>query len=233
MEQPPRILVVDDDRTYRDRVVAALDAARYATAACGSAQEGLRLAGRFLPDLVVMEMILDGEVVGRELARRLRSRGDPLLVFATLQTDLRDRLAALRAGADDVLVKPFAVDELIARVHAVLRRGGRLSSLVLEVGRLVVDEPAHRVVWAGAEVRLGARDFSLLAALARNAGRVLSKARLLDLVWGYDVVDENLVEVHISTMRRALGPEAARLIHTVRGVGYVLRDDTVDDEPWR
>jgi two-component system OmpR family response regulator len=231
LEQPPRILVVDDDRTHRERVVGALVAARYATVACDSLDAAHRLAGRFRPDLVVLEMVLGGQVVGLELARRLRSRADPLLLFATHDADVGDRLAAFGAGADDYMVKPFVVGELVARVHAILRRAGRLTSLVMEVGRLVVDEPAHRVVVAGEEVHLSATDFSLLAELARNAGQVLPKARLLELVWGYDVVEENLVEVHISTLRRRLGPEAARLIHTVRGVGYMLRDDTVDSGP--
>ncbi len=115
-------------------------------------------------------------------------------------------------------------DELLARVYALLRRGDRLRSLVIEVGGLVVDERAHSVSFRGRSIELSPIDFSLLAVLARHAGQVLSKARLLEIVWGYDVVDETLVEVHVSTMRRRLGPDAARLVRTVRGVGYVLRE---------
>ncbi|MGH9289852.1 MAG: winged helix-turn-helix domain-containing protein, partial [Acidimicrobiales bacterium] len=114
--------------------------------------------------------------------------------------------------------------ELLARVRAVLRRTGRLISQVSQVGRLVVDDPAQRVMVNETVVELGPTDFELLAVLARHAGQVLSKSRLLELVWGYVAVDENLVEVHVSILRRRLGEDAADLIHTVRGVGYVLRD---------
>jgi DNA-binding response OmpR family regulator len=123
-------------------------------------------------------------------------------------------------------VKPVEPEELVARLRAHLRRGGVLASQVTQVGDLVVDESAHSVV-VGREVReVGPTGFALLAALARHAGQVLSKRHLLELVWGYDAVDENRVEVHISLLRRRLGPDAAPLIRTVRGVGYVLRADS-------
>lgn len=208
-----------------DAVAGALDAAGYATEACGSTDEALELARGFRPDLVVLEMVLGGRVVGPELGRCLRSQADVLLVFATHDADVEDRLAAFEAGGDDYLVKPFRVDELVMRVRAVLRRAGRSRSEALVVGRLVVDERAGRVVFAGAEVSLGAKGLALLVALARNAGRVVSKARLLGLVWGDEAVDENLVEAHISSLRRRLGPGGSGVIRTVRGVGYVLQDD--------
>jgi DNA-binding response OmpR family regulator len=157
--------------------------------------------------------------------RRLRAERDPLLVFVTRDGRMSDRLAAFDAGADEYVVKPYVMDELLARVRALLRRSGRLASHVSQVGRLVVDEPAHRATFGGGAVDLGPIDFALLAVLARHAGQVLSKTRLLELVWGYDTVAENLVEVHISILRRRLGQPAAGLIQTVRGVGYVLRDE--------
>lgn len=113
----------------------------------------------------------------------------------------------------------------MARLRAVLRRSGRMGYAVSQVGRLVVDERAHRVEFAGADIDVGPMDFLLLAVLARHAGQVLSKAKLLDLVWDFEPYDENLVTVRVSLLRQHLGPEAAALVHTVRGVGYVLRDD--------
>jgi DNA-binding response OmpR family regulator len=219
------VLVVDDDRTGRDDVAGALDASGFVTEVCGSVDEAVALAGRFRPDLVVLEMVLGGQAIGVELGRRLQVQADVPLVFATRHADVDDRLAALEAGGDDYLVKPFPLRELVVRVRAVLRRAGRLPAEALVVGRLVVDEPARRVVFAGARVELGPRDLALLAALARHAGHVVSKARLLDLVWGREAEDENLVEVHVSSLRRRLGPGAAGLIRTVRGVGYLLHDD--------
>ena len=230
-DPPARVLVVDDDHAVRDAVVHALDAAGYTTAACGSSERALELAGEHRSDLVVLEMVLDGEVVGLDLGRRLRSQADVLLVFATRHADVEDRLAAFEAGGDDYLVKPFRIEELVLRVRAVLRRTGRTAREALVVGRLAVDEGARRVLFAGTEVALGARPVALLAALARNAGQVVSKARLLDLVWGSEAVDENLVEVHISHLRRRLGPGAAGLIRTVRGVGYMLDDETAGGRP--
>jgi two-component system OmpR family response regulator len=225
MAQRPRILVVDDDVSARDEAVGALRTAGYVVAACGTGPVAERMAVIFRPDLVLLEMVLDGEVVGPDLARRIRADADALLLFVTGATRDEDRLAAFEAGADDYVSKPIPRDELLARAHALLRRGGRLISVVMEVGGLVVDERAHRVFFAGREISLSPIDFSLLVVLARHAGQVLTKARLLEIVWGYDVVDESLVEVHVSTLRRRLGPDAARLVRTVRGVGYVLRGD--------
>jgi DNA-binding response OmpR family regulator len=117
------------------------------------------------------------------------------------------------------------MDELLARIRALLRRSGRATSLVTQVGQLIVDEPGHRAMYGKVPIELGPTDFALLAVLARHTGQVLSKGRLLELVWGYDTIDENLVEVHVSILRRQLGQGAAALLQTVRGVGYVLRDD--------
>ena len=226
MAQHARILVVDDDVSARHEVTDALSSAGYATAACGGVAVAARVAAAFRPDLVVLEMVLDGAVVGPDLARRVTAETDPLLLFVTTDVGRADRLAAFAAGADDYVVKPIPQDELLARVHALLRRGGRLASLVTQVGELVIDERAHRVMLAGAEVELSPLDFSLLAVLARHAGQVLSKASLLELVWGDDAIDESVVEVHIGRMRRRLGPAGARMVQTVRGVGYVLRDQS-------
>jgi two-component system, OmpR family, response regulator len=230
MGDPARILVVDDDRSVRDELVSVLRDAGYPTASCGSVSAGVEVARTFRPDLVVLEMVLGGGVVGGDWVQRMRAEGDPLLLFVTRDPTVATRLAAFEAGADDYVVKPFVFVELLAQIRALLRRGGRVLSLVSQVGSLLVDVPAHRVLFAGEEVQLGPTDFLLLSVLARHAGQVLSKARLMELVWGDDVVAENLVEAHMSTLRRQLGPDAARMIETVRGVGYMLRDPGLESE---
>jgi DNA-binding response OmpR family regulator len=225
MRHPVRILVVDGKPAEGQDLADLLRDVGYVTVACSEASDAVRLAATFRPDLVMLERRLPGRLDGPALAGQLHAEGNPLVMFVTGDGSLSDRLAAYDAGADDYVVKPYEVDELLARVRALLRRTGRQESQVSQVGRLVVDEAAHRVAVDGRSVELGATDFAVLAALARHAGHVLSKRHLLELVWGYDAVEENRVEVHISILRRRLGREAAQLIRTVRGVGYVLRDN--------
>jgi DNA-binding response OmpR family regulator len=225
MRHPVRILVVDGTAAEGQDLADTLRDVGYVTVACSEASDAVRLAATFRPDLVMLERRLPGRLDGPALAGQLHAEGNPLVMFVTGDGSLSDRLAAYDAGADDYVVKPYEVDELLARVRALLRRTGRQESQVSQVGRLVVDEAAHRVAVDGRSVELGATDFAVLAALARHAGHVLSKRHLLELVWGYDAVEENRVEVHISILRRRLGREAAQLIRTVRGVGYVLRDN--------
>jgi DNA-binding response OmpR family regulator len=225
MRHPVRILVVDGTAVEGRSLADVLSGAGYGSIACTAAADALRLAVTFRPDLVMLECRLPGRLDGPGLARRLHAEGNPLVMFVARDASLSTRLACFDAGADDYVVKPYAVDELLARVRALLRRTGRHDSQVRQVGRLVVDEAAHRVVVGGRRIELGATDFAVLAALARHAGHVLSKRHLLELVWGYDAVEENRVEVHISILRRRLGAEAGQLIRTVRGVGYVLRED--------
>jgi DNA-binding response OmpR family regulator len=156
---------------------------------------------------------------GFDLARALRRRHELPIIFLTARDAVADRVTGLELGADDYLVKPFALEELLARVRAVLRRRGAIPQ-VLEVDRLLVDEEHGFAARAGRELALTSTELRLLAFLMRHRGQALSKDQLLTQVWGYDAYDHNLVEVHISALRRKLEIEGPRLIHTVRGIGY-------------
>jgi two-component system OmpR family response regulator len=158
------------------------------------------------------------------LARRLRDRpAPPPILFLTAAVTLEDRLEGFKAGGSDYLVKPFANEELLARVRALLELAGPPSSRVWHVGEVVIDESSRTVVAAGPPLDLTRTEFDLLVALARTPGHVLSKQQLLEQVWGYDAYDTHLVEVHVSALRRKLAATGDQLIHTVRGVGYVVR----------
>jgi DNA-binding response OmpR family regulator len=174
------------------------------------------------PHLVVMDVA--GECLAERPGAviRVRSASDVPLIVLSSSERLEDRLAGLDAGADDVLAKPFSLAELVHKARAMLRRCGHRDGLQ-HLGDLVIDEPAHSVERRGELLDLTAIEFSLLAVLGRHKGLVLSKSQLLNKVWGFDHYDVNLVEVHISALRRKLEAAGPRVIHTVRGVGYVLR----------
>ncbi len=172
------------------------------------------------PDLAVLDVMLpSGD--GFELARQLRVSRDLPIVFLTARDAVEDRLDGFELGADDYLVKPFALEELLARVRAVLRRTGRLGAAI-EAGDVVVDEETGLATREGSPLELTATELRLLAYLVRQRGLVLSKHQLLTQVWGYDAYDPNVVEVHVSALRRKLEAYGPRMIHTVRGLGYRL-----------
>ncbi|WP_214369102.1 response regulator transcription factor [Pseudonocardia sp. H11422] len=214
-----RVLVVEDAETIRTAVVAGLREAGYdATARVDGRDLESELAG-YRPDLVVLDVMLPGRD-GFTLLGVVRSHSDAGVVMLTARDGVEDRLRGLHGGADDYVVKPFALAELVARVTAVLRRMGRTPSTIA-VGDLVVDAAAGWVLRAGTPIDLTATELRLLDYLAAQRGRVVSKAQILTRIWGYTDYDPNLVEVHISALRRKLGEP--RLLHTVRGLGYVLR----------
>jgi DNA-binding response OmpR family regulator len=175
------------------------------------------------PDLALIDVALPSGPNGFELARQLRTRSDAPIMFITAADSLEDRLAGFDVGADDYLVKPFALAELLARVGAVLRRTGRLISGVVEVRDMVIDEQQRVVLRAGERVRLTPTEFELLLTLAESPGRVFSKGELLSRIWGFENYAPNLVEVHISALRRKIEDAPVPLIYTERGRGYVLR----------
>ena len=212
-----RVVVVEDEQPVRDAVLAALVAERFAV----TAFEDLPRAADVLavaPDLAILDVLLPGGN-GFDLARLLRQRHELPILFLTARDAVADRVAGLELGADDYLVKPFALEELMARVRAVLRRRGTIPQ-VLEVERLLVDEQHGFATRAGRELALTSTELRLLAFLMRHRGQALSKDQLLTQVWGYDDYDPNLVEVHVSALRRKLEAHGPRLIHTVRGIGY-------------
>ena len=219
----PRVLVVEDDESLANALQIGLREAGYEVTV---ARDGMRfgeLVTNVRPDLVLLDVSLPQGPDGFELARQLRACSDAPIVFITAFDSLNDRLASFDVGADDFLPKPFALAELLARMRAVLRRAGRLVSPVVQIRDLVVDEQQRVVTKAGTIVPVTGTEFDLLATLVRAPGRVFSKGQLLSLVWGFDQYDPNLVEVHVSSLRRKIDNGPVRLIHTERGRGYVLR----------
>jgi two-component system, OmpR family, response regulator len=220
MEEPPiRVVVVEDENAVRDAVARALhDEGLTVSAFADYPDADVVLAGA--PDLAVLDVMLPGGD-GLELARRLRARRDLPIIFLTARDTVEDRLAGFRLGADDYLVKPFALEELLARVRAVLRRSGRLGA-PLEAGEVLIDEQAGLASRNGHDLALTPTELRLLAFLVRHRGMVLSKPQLLTQVWGYDAYDPNVVEVHVSALRRKLERHGPRILDTVRGLGYRL-----------
>lgn len=219
----PRVLVVEDDAVIRSALEVALRGERYEVRA---EPDGMRLEqvrAEFRPDLAVLDVRLPAGPDGYTMAGILRRASDLPLLFLTAADSVDDRLAGFRAGADDYLVKPFSMAELLARVQALLRRSGRLASDSWQVGDLIVDDGARTVLRAGVPLDLTRTEYDLLVMLVQHVGKVLSKTQLLTHVWGFEAYDPNLVEVHMSALRRKLEAVGPRLIHTVRGAGYVLR----------
>jgi two-component system, OmpR family, response regulator len=226
MESGARVLVVDDEESITQLLCTALRYEGFTTASAGTGREALGTASSFRPDLVLLDVMLP-DIDGFEVHRRLTGSGTPRLpvIFLTARRETDDRIRGLTIGADDYVVKPFSLEELIARVRAVLRRtrGEEVTGrLVFE--DLELDEETREVRRAGALVELTPTEFSLLRYLLVNAGRVLSKAQILDHVWSYDFGgDSNIVETYISYLRKKVDRSGEPLIHTVRGFGYSLR----------
>ncbi|MGK5683791.1 response regulator transcription factor [Actinoplanes sp. URMC 104] len=217
-----RVLVVEDEEAIRDPLTAALRAAGHEVRACADGAGFEEVVDSFRPDLALLDVHLPGGRDGFELARALGGRSDCAVLMVTARDTVADRLTGFEAGADDYVVKPFATVEVLARVGAILRRLGRVPSTV-QVGDLLVDEGAQIASRGGRTLHLTGTEFKLLAYLTGHRGRILSKTQLLTQVWGYDEYDPNLVEVHVSALRRKLEQHGPRLIHTARGLGYVLR----------
>jgi len=221
-----RVLLAEDDRATRESLVRALELDGYDVRAVNDGAAALEAFEEHDPDLLVLDLMMPN-VDGLTVCRRLRSRSDhtPILI-ATARTEVSDRVSGLDAGADDYLPKPFALDELLARVRALMRRTTYdTPDRELRVEDLRIDEAARRVWRADRELDLTKTEFDLLQLLARNAGIVLSHSTIYERIWGYDFGSESKsLAVYIGYLRRKTEEGgAARLIQTVRGVGYTLR----------
>jgi two-component system, OmpR family, response regulator len=223
----PRVLVVDDEENISFLVESALQLDGIDTAKAADGFAALAAVKSFQPHAIVLDVNMPG-IDGFEVLRRLRSDGDQTpVVFLTARDGLDDRVKGLTSGADDYVVKPFAIAELVARVRIALRHAGAATaSSVLALADLELDQDAHRVARAGQPVTLSPTEYKLLRYLMLNAGRVLSRAQILDHVWSYDFDgDSSVVETYMSYLRRKVDHVEPKLLHTVRGVGYCLRVD--------
>ena len=217
----PRVLIVEDAEAIRLAVLSALHAAGHDVR---ERADGRRLEAdlaEFRPDVVILDVMLPGRD-GFALLEVVRARSDAGVVILTARDAVDDRLRGLTGGADDYVIKPFVLPEMVARVNALLRRMGRMQSKLV-VGDLVVDPQAATAHRGAAEITLTATEFKLLCYLAEHRGQVVTKTQILSAVWGFDAYDPNLVEVFVSALRRKLETSGPRLLHTVRGLGYVLR----------
>ncbi len=224
---PVRVLVVDDEANLTELLSMALRYEGWEVRAAGSGLAAVRAAKEFAPDAVVLDMMLP-DFDGMEVLRRMRA-DDPNVpvLFLTAKDAIEDRVAGLTAGGDDYVTKPFSLEEVVARLRALMRRTAvvpEASDSVLVVGDLTLDEDSHEVIRAGEQIQLTATEFELLRYLMRNPKRVLSKAQILDRVWNYDFGGQaNVVELYISYLRKKIDAGRSPMIHTMRGVGYVLK----------
>jgi two-component system OmpR family response regulator len=226
-ERIPRVLVVDDEENIRFLVESALQLAGMETAGAQDGRSGLKLASDYRPDLIVLDVMMP-ELDGFDVLQRLRDGGSRTpVIFLTARDSTDDRVRGLTAGGDDYMVKPFAVAELVARVRLRLQQAGHLTSqTVLRCADLELDTEAHRVSRAGTVVELSPTEYKLLSYLLTNSGRVLTRAQVLDHVWEYDFGgDSSVVDTYISYLRRKVDHIEPKLIHTIRGVGFSLRDN--------
>ena len=223
----PLILIVEDEPSQLEVLRYNLEAEQFRVVAATDGDEGLLLAEENVPDLVILDWMLP-ETSGIEVCRRMRKGRDTKnipIILLTARSEEADMVRGLETGADDYIVKPYSVKELVARVRRLLRRTSPgKSGLVLEYGDIVLDAEQHKVVRAGTGVNLGPKEFRLLSTFMEQPGRVWSREQLLDRVWGRDIhVDLRTVDVHVGRLRKALKVDGSQNpIRTVRAAGYAL-----------
>ena len=221
-----RILVIEDEDRIRQFLQRGLTYENYRVDVAGDGPTGLALARENPPDVVVLDWMLPG-MDGLEVCRRLRAAGPVPILMLTAKDTVGDRVIGLDAGADDYLVKPFAFDELLARIRALLRRAAPTQPEVLHFADLSLDTGTRQAFRADRAIDLTAKEYELLELFMRHPRQVLTREVIFDRVWGYDFGGEsNIIEVYVRYLRQKTesGSET-RLVHTVRGVGYVLREE--------
>ncbi|WP_328531622.1 response regulator transcription factor [Nocardioides sp. NBC_00368] len=224
---PLRVLVVDDEVNIAELISMALRFEGWAVTMAHSGSKAVAAAKETAPDAIVLDWMLP-DFDGLEVLRRVRATSpDVPVLFLTAKDAVEDRVAGLTAGGDDYVTKPFSLEELVARLRALMRRAGATrieEHSVIRVGDLTMDEDSREVHRAGEEIGLTATEFELLRFLMRNPRRVLSKAQILDRVWSYDFGGQaNVVELYISYLRKKIDAGREPMIHTMRGAGYVLK----------
>jgi two-component system OmpR family response regulator len=222
-----RLLVVDDEPNIVELLSASLRFAGFEVATARNGADALQVARTFRPDLLVLDVMMP-DVDGFTVARRLREGGARVpILFLTARDATQDKITGLTLGGDDYVTKPFSLEEVVARIRAVLRRTAGGAGAVpsrLRFADLELDDDTHEVWRGGRPIALSPTEFKLLHYFLSNPGRVLSKAQILDHVWNYDFNGEaNIVESYVSYLRRKIDTQEPRLLHTLRGVGYVLR----------
>ena len=225
---PVRVLVVDDEQMLTDLLSMALRMEGWEVRTAGSGLEALHGVRDFDPDAMVLDIMMP-DLDGMAVLQRLRQTGNDVpVLFLTAKDAVADRVAGLTAGGDDYVTKPFSLEEVVARLRGLMRRAGTALTgdvdPTLRVGDLSLNEDSHEVERAGDEIELTATEFELLRFLMRNQRRVVSKAQILDHVWNYDFGGRSsVVELYISYLRKKIDHGRTPLIHTVRGVGYMIK----------
>lgn len=224
-----RLLVVEDELHLQSVIKKRLMKENYSVDACGNGKDALDYLNVSPYDAVILDIMLPG-LSGIEVLRRIRSEGNrvPVLLLTALD-GVDDRVSGLDSGADDYLVKPFAFEELLARIRVMLRRSAEHTTDLLTLSDLTVDLKSHEVSRNGRRIELSGKEFAMLEYLMRNQGRVLSREQIEQHVWSFDYEGgSNMVDVYIRYLRRKIDDDFEhRLIHTVRGAGYVMREDTL------
>lgn len=229
------ILLVEDEESYRDPLTFQLEREGYEVVAIENGAAALATFDRVGPDIVLLDLMLPG-MSGTEICRQIRARGTTPVIMLTAKDTEIDKVVGLEIGADDYVTKPYSYRELLARIRAVLRRGGERDDLedgILEVGHVRMDVGRHELLVDDEPMRIPLREFELLEVLLRNVDHVLTRATLIDRVWGADYVgDTKTLDVHVKRIRGKIERDPARpeMLVTVRGLGYKLRAPT-DDTP--